>query len=252
MRLGTLPAWPPLLATRGPGARSSAHAHHAMHVLVGLDGDLSFRQGTRGPSKRAPALITAPDVLHAIDAKGRETLLVFIDPDSEHGAILRACVRGVQALDASTRKALLAAGDDPMHIMTDGGAAWTANAVAAIAGTTRPRIHRTHPRVRKLLRVLRALPSDADTSLESLARLVGLSPSRLMHAFTTSIGTPLRPYLAWLRLQRAAAAIVGGASLVTAAHDAGFSDAAHMTRTFRRMFGMTPSSLRPPNRPQSR
>ena len=61
----------------------------------------------------------------------------------------------------------------------------------------------------------------------------------------TSSWLPVRPYLAWLRLQRAAAAIVAGTPLATAALDAGFADAAHMSRTFRRMLGMAPSMLRP-------
>lgn len=67
-----------------------------------------------------------------------------------------------------------------------------------------------------------------------------------MHAFTASIGIPLRPYLAWLRLQRAAGEIVRGVPLSSAAAAAGFSDAAHMSRTFRRMLGMAPSMLQPP------
>jgi transcriptional regulator GlxA family with amidase domain len=66
-----------------------------------------------------------------------------------------------------------------------------------------------------------------------------------MHVFTTSIGIPLRPYLAWLRVQRAAMVIVNGASMGEAAHAAGFADAAHMTRTFTRMLGVAPSLLRP-------
>jgi AraC-like DNA-binding protein len=66
-----------------------------------------------------------------------------------------------------------------------------------------------------------------------------------MHVFTDSMGIPLRPYLAWLRLQRAATAIVGGNSLGEAAHAAGFADAAHMSRTFKRMLGVAPSFLRP-------
>ena len=58
-----------------------------------------------------------------------------------------------------------------------------------------------------------------------------------MHVFTESIGIPLRPYLSWLRVQRAAMAIVNGSLLGEAAHTAGFADASHMTRTFKRMLG---------------
>ena len=47
----------------------------------------------------------------------------------------------------------------------------------------------------------------------------------------------MRPYILWLRLQRAACDLTEGASVTSAAHHAGFSDGAHLTRTFRRMLG---------------
>ncbi|HUL98536.1 MAG TPA: helix-turn-helix domain-containing protein [Mycobacterium sp.] len=49
--------------------------------------------------------------------------------------------------------------------------------------------------------------------------------------------------LLWLRLVDAIGALSGGASLTDAAHRTGFSDSAHLSRTFRRMFGMAPSLL---------
>jgi AraC-like DNA-binding protein len=97
--------------------------------------------------------------------------------------------------------------------------------------------------VRKALSLVRAADADADLSLAHLAASVGLSEGRLMHAFTDSVGTPLRPYLAWLRVQRAVVAIATGATLSEGAQHAGFSDAPHMTRTFRRMLGLTPSEI---------
>ena len=101
-----------------------------------------------------------------------------------------------------------------------------------------------HPRVKRVLRQLREQLGAADElSLETLARTAGLSPSRFMHVFTESVGVPLRPYVLWLRLQRACGELMRGASVTEAAHSAGFSDAAHMTRTFRRMLGTTPSEL---------
>src|SRR5262249_14249483 len=47
----------------------------------------------------------------------------------------------------------------------------------------------------------------------------------------------------WLRLQRTACDLLDGASVTSAANRAGFSDAAHLTRMFRRMLGATPSDL---------
>lgn len=42
---------------------------------------------------------------------------------------------------------------------------------------------------------------------------------------------------------RAVELFVGGVSLTEAAHGAGFSDSAHLSRTFRRMFGVSAASL---------
>ena len=98
--------------------------------------------------------------------------------------------------------------------------------------------------MRRVLRYLREQLSANDAFLlPDLAEIAGLSPSRLMHVFTESVGVPLRPYVLWLRLQRACGELMRGSSLTGAAHGAGFSDAAHMTRTFRRMLGTTPSEL---------
>jgi len=95
-----------------------------------------------------------------------------------------------------------------------------------------------------VLRRLREHPLDtASTSLARLAAIARLSPSRFAHVFSESLGIPLRPYLRWLRLQRATGALAGGRTITQAAYIAGFADAAHLTRTFRRMLGTTPRDL---------
>ncbi len=54
----------------------------------------------------------------------------------------------------------------------------------------------------------------------------------------------LRPYILWRRFLRVWELVTTGTSLSAAAHAAGFADAAHLTRTSRRMFGFPPSLLR--------
>jgi AraC-like DNA-binding protein len=95
-----------------------------------------------------------------------------------------------------------------------------------------------------VIRIVRDRKSDlGSTSLASLAGLAGLSPSRFAHLFAASVGIPVRRYVLWLRVQRAGAALTSARTVTEAAHIAGFSDAAHLTRTFRRMLGIVPSEV---------
>ncbi|MET0406362.1 MAG: AraC family transcriptional regulator [Cystobacter sp.] len=238
------PLWPPLLASRGPGARSTGHAHHAMHLVLGLDGPVRIRVGD-APWTSLAGVLTAPDVPHCLDAEGRDVLLVFFDPEGEAGTALATTLTGpFRALSSAERDAL--AGDaHPLRLMGPEGAAWTRQVVEVLGAGVLSPPRPIHPRVRRVLRLLQELPPGEDASLATLAAQVRLSPSRLMHAFTESIGIPIRPYLAWLKVQRATVAIVTGRPLAQAAQEAGFSDAAHMSRSFRRMLGMPPSALVP-------
>ena len=81
-------------------------------------------------------------------------------------------------------------------------------------------------------------------SLGDIAALTGLSPGRARHLFVQQTGLPFRTWLLWQRLVRAVELFARGSSLTEAAHAAGFSDSAHLSRTFRRMFGIAAASLR--------
>lgn len=98
------------------------------------------------------------------------------------------------------------------------------------------------PRIQAALDFMKQQP-DRKAPLAVIAATVGLSEGRLGHLFGEQIGIPIRRYLLWLRLVQAIDLLFKNVSLTAAAHDAGFADSAHFTRTFRRMFGVTPSEL---------
>jgi AraC-like DNA-binding protein len=50
-------------------------------------------------------------------------------------------------------------------------------------------------------------------------------------------------YLLWLRLVKAVQAYSDGGSLTETAHTAGFSDSAHVSRIFRRTFGLPATTV---------
>ncbi|WP_144429483.1 helix-turn-helix transcriptional regulator [Myxococcus hansupus] len=238
-----LVVWPTAIAMWGPGDATTRHAHHAMHLVLCRTGTLAIRAPGMKAAEQAAGVLVAPDAPHALDARGTDVLILFVEPESHDGERLMAALDGPMRLfDSARRDTLLAHLPASAPLGHEAVGQWMERTLESLSGTPEtPR--RIHPRVRKLLRHLRAEPAPEDTSLEALAQLVGLSPSRLMHVFSESLGVPLRPYLLWLRLQRASGAIAAGRTLGEAAHAAGFSDAAHLTRTFRRMFGTTPSSL---------
>lgn len=98
-----------------------------------------------------------------------------------------------------------------------------------------------HPAVDAALLRLPSLVDEGTVDVVMLAEEVGISVSRLTHVFSNEIGVPIRSYARWLRLVTAVEHLGRGRSITEAAHDAGFADAAHFTRTFRSMFGLSPS-----------
>lgn len=72
-----------------------------------------------------------------------------------------------------------------------------------------------------------------------VAKQLALSESRFLHLFSEELGIAWRPYLLWRRMMCAIQAMINNSSATEAAHLAGFSDSAHLSRTFRNSFGMT-------------
>ena len=85
---------------------------------------------------------------------------------------------------------------------------------------------------------------DKDLDTSDLAGWTSLSNSRARHLFKEETGGPFTQYLKWLKTMEAVKhACLSGSNLTETAHMAGFSDSAHLSRTFKEMFGLVPSSV---------
>ena len=230
--------WPAAMIVWGPGFRTAGHRQHCVQLVMAMQGSLLIRASSVDPWMKCGAALVKPDAAHEVDARDNGVVIGFVDSESELGAALSerihggiACVSEAQV--AGWRTAL---GRMPTEARVE---RWVRTQLLH-----RRRTVKIHPGVRVVLKHLRGkIGISNDFSLKTLAAISGLSQSRFMHIFTQSTGVALRPYILWLRLQRACCDLMAGASVTAAAHNAGFSDAAHLTRTFRRMLGMTPTDL---------
>ena len=231
---------PAALIVWGPGSAPGRHAHSCVQVSVALTGALRVRERARAPWRLCRAVVANANAHHEIDAVGSLHLIGFIGEHSTLGAALTARLRApldiVSRVEtAKWRRAL----GDPKTLDSARVTRWLTSIVTRSDARAS-----VDARVERVLQLLQERPLEArTTSLDQLSRAAGLSPSRFAHVFTESMGIPLRPYLRWLRLQRAARELVTGKSITQAAHVAGFADASHLTRTFRRTLGATPRDL---------
>jgi AraC-like DNA-binding protein len=101
------------------------------------------------------------------------------------------------------------------------------------------RTGREHGAVKLAKEYLESLPGE-NVSLERLAHEAGLSPFHLCRVFRQEIGLSPHAYQVLVRVQLAKRLLAEGVSIAQIAVEAGFFDQAHLTRHFKRIFGVTP------------
>lgn len=106
-----------------------------------------------------------------------------------------------------------------------------------------PRPRGSHPAMNRVRARLHDEFREA-LSLESLAREVGLSKFHVARCFKQATGVAPHQYQKLLRLQNARRHIEGGACVREAAAASGFSDEAHLSRSFRKWLGVSPGTWR--------
>ncbi|BDT99330.1 MULTISPECIES: AraC family transcriptional regulator [Nocardia] len=225
---------PGVLAFAGSIGPTELHAHHAVQIvaastpIVVVDGSGVRKHGTH--------VIVPTDAPHRIDVGSAHGTAVYLDPETAAGAAAdrRAHLNGWA--DSADTLGIVAAGGD-----------LTAQ-VTAVVEDLLPQDESSgaderHAVITAALQLLPALVRAGSVRGSDVARQLGIPAPRLSHLFTEQMGIPLRRYILWLRLHIARTRALAGDDLTAAAHAAGFSDGADLTRTCRRTFGLPPSVL---------
>ncbi|WP_246794218.1 helix-turn-helix transcriptional regulator [Burkholderia perseverans] len=107
-----------------------------------------------------------------------------------------------------------------------------------------PRAAGAAPRAVRLAREFLDHRLDQQVHLDEIAGAAGLPVFRLFRAFERHLGMSPHAYQRQARVRSAIALIRLGRPLSEVAATAGFADQAHLTRSFRRMMGVTPGVFR--------
>lgn len=212
------------------------HESPAIKVCISLDVPFGLRISENEEWKEYNATVIAAGQPHAIDGRGVKMAMLLLAPEGELGR--RLAGSGIEEV-ANAPLPLLEqfentdpTGDAANDIYQD--------VVGRIAGDRQPAP--LDPRVAQSIEWLRE-GREQGIIVGEIAAGVDLSESRFSHLFTEHVRVPVRRYLLWLRLRDALHLLAQGGSLTETAHEAGFADSAHLTRTFRASLGIAPSDL---------
>ncbi|KIT18207.1 helix-turn-helix domain-containing protein [Jannaschia aquimarina] len=172
----------------------------------------------------------------ATDGEARFLSPLFVGHDAR---LVQLAAMSIEHMRAATD------GAAPDRLYVEGLAiAMTARAFSVMNGMRPVSTRGTDARIARALDYAEAHLSE-DLSVAHLAAVAGMSPSWFAQSFRAVVGKPVHAHIRERRLERARI-LLGRRALPIQqiAHACGFSDQAHLTRTFKARFGTTPARAR--------
>ncbi len=228
---------PGILIAYGAAVDADKHKHHSIQIIWSASDFVC----TLSDTEITGSLIINSEVEHQLQMGAGWILL--IEPQSDLGNQLSTLLGNQDAMPIEKKLEVVTENpnphDDPSQYIAPLFDALGLEFDYANTGSKA-----TDERIQNLLTRLNSCLPDkclkpASWRAAEVAASLRLSESRFLHLFREQMGMTWRQYLLWHRMICAVNAIIKGESATHAAHLAGFSDSAHLSRTFRNNFGMT-------------
>lgn len=213
--------------------QSTEHSHCVLQVFLSLDGPLTVVAD--GVKINGACVIINKNVPHIFSCENKVRLSILIEPCSSFAQELITKMSGKYLIcerlpeNIKRKVALIDTNDKRQYIdfihdfklflgITDN------------AGTP-------DERITKLLDILQNCDCY-DHTVDSFAKSVYLSSSRLSHLFREQMGLPLKSYILFHQLEKAFSSLLSGANITDAAMRAGFDSPSHFAATVKKWMGV--------------
>lgn len=228
----------------GDGLEDDEHRHHALQITINLEpSEFTLRQG----DKELPTqgVIIRPNAPHHVVSSDSWRAVLLMEAQSQYAQQIKQRFLTTTELCSLNDEDLDFCRTQLNNFRAQAQSIESADRViSAIVDRLAGPVNypETNPRIAKALTLIHHAQGK-ELTLHQLAAQVFLSESRLSHLFKAEVGIPIQRYLLWYKVMQTAFNIGRGMSLTDAAEEAGFADSAHFSRSFRAMFGMTPSQI---------
>lgn len=213
------------------------HRHYA--VQIAISASTPVQMILQGNARRAANVVGCPaNVEHQLHSDAAAVVIIYLEPTTAVGRFVHKQFSSQHSF----------AGLDPGLLHARACAAISQGSAQKLSELVSWMLNRppdppassVDRRIQAFLETVASagLPPTASLAASQLA----LSPSRFVHLFAAGCGISYRAFLKWRKLRTALEAFAAGGNLTAAAHEGGFSDSAHFSRTFADMFGTSPTT----------
>lgn len=227
----------------GTNIKSIFHEHHLIAIVLSFSEPFEIVQ-ENNQSNTCEVALVSKDISYKLSTSETDyTVFIHLDPYSDMGIKLIQNSFGIKRLNRCDFLATLnlvkewLVGPENTSQKIDN----ILNSVVETIITTKLTSKEIDERVLKCIQYFRN--SDAETiPLHLMANQVFLSPSRLSHLFKEETGLTFRQFVLHCKLVKSLKAMRNQQNLTDASFIGGFTDQPHFTKTFKKNFGIKPSS----------
>lgn len=220
---------------------NAPHQHYAVQLSIPLEGNVRITTDEEEFFSPNPILIPS-NRPHQLESDGSHLLILFnpISPmghywSSKAADAIQTEAHGLSMTwTSSLQNALMAAKkEDYASIIRE--------YLAPFDCLCHTDFHLEDDRIGKAIEYLH-LHCEAIVPVEKMAEIIHLSPSRFLHLFKETTGITYRRAQLWNKIMQALP-LLADHSLTEIAHQTGFADSAHFSRTTVENFGFSPKML---------